>query len=146
MAVRKVGITHDDAPGMWGASDFLAPESKFITFAPEGYKVTAKKQRLFDRGKDLLSTFVNNMTLRGRPESRESEEERQTHAQDRLTEAAHELLHDDIPAPISAVNLCSALAGISTRAVYLMMDRAGWEIDDVRKAANSLHMGCRNAG
>jgi len=83
------------------------------------------------------------MTARGRPESGVPDEKRQANARQRLVEAGHELLHDDFPPPISAINLSPALH-MTERGVYQMMDRAGWEIGAVQEAVNSVHMGCRN--
>jgi hypothetical protein len=142
--VTIAGIRHVSTPTVWGQSDFTVAEPNFATVSTD-HEATERETRLAERGKCLLSTFVSTMTARGKPGSGRSDEQRVAEARQRLTDAGHELLHD--PTPVTAINMRLALPGVGTeRGVYAMLDRARWRIEDVQEAANSVHMGCRNAG
>ena len=137
IVLAKVAITHDDAPGMWGESDFTSTEPNFTTVAPINHKVTAKERRLFDRGKDLLSTFVTTMTLRGKPGSGDSEEQRRELARERLIEAGRKLQQRRMK--IGRRELMTPLAVDSVDGVAEVLRRADWTLDDLRKELNSTH-------
>jgi len=138
------GIRHIATPKVWGQTDLTLAESNFTTVAPINHNVTKREEQMVSRGQHLLSTFTTTMTARGRPGSGTPEEKRQELARQRLAEAGHDLLDDDVPSPVTAQFLACAL-GITERAVYLMIERADWQIEDVQEASNSLHMRCRNA-
>jgi hypothetical protein len=142
--VTVAGIRHVSTPTVWGQSDFTSAEANFATISTD-HPITESEKQLAERGKRLLSSFATTMTARGNPGSGATHEQRQAAARRRLIEAAHELLHDDPPSPITVIYLASSLIGVTTqRAVYKMLDRAGWEIEDVQEAVNSVHTGCRD--
>ena len=142
---RDTDIFHDDVSVAHGHLDMTAARLEYQIVEDGPRPPTTGERKLIERGEKLFAQFPTTMTARGKPGSGNSEEQKRMQARIQLVNAAHELLHDDFPSPISVFNLTAALHMIG-RGVYQMMDRAGWEIEDVQAGVNSVHMGCRNAG
>jgi hypothetical protein len=143
--IRHVDVFHDNVATAYGYADWAVEKPEYQIVQIGSTPPTADEEKLIRRGYRVLRRFPTTMTLRGKPGSGTPEERRRADARERLTKAGHEILHDPVPSPISARYLSTALR-VSIRAVYLALETADWEIGDVQEAANSLHMGCRNAG
>ena len=141
--IRTVEVFHDNVSTAHGYMNWASARPEYHVVPDGPSPPTDSDSKLIERGYELLKRFTTTMTARGKPGSGISQDQRRTDARHRLTDAGHELLHDSLPSPITAQFLATALR-ITGRAVYLMLERAGWEIEDVQEAANSVHMGCRN--